>query len=235
MPVKRRPPVLDEQRGGRREGDRHLGLEHEQGERRRPIDRQADEAEHGQRQRDSRQQPQPRQVVPPRQHRRRQHFIHKLHTGASLENPPYLIYGFGGAVSDFSDILYPGDRRDCAKCHVTSPAATYLLPLPANVLATRQTMISSGVETTVGSTPPIQDACLSCHDAADAAGHAQLGGTTVQHHRPGRPTARREAGKQLPGGEGQRRPTSAREPAQFPHSQSKRRRLKAAVAELRDR
>jgi len=105
------------------------------------------------------------------------HFIHKLHTGASLENPPYLIYGFGGAVSDFSDILYPGDRRDCAKCHVTSPAATYLLRLPDGVLATRQTMISSGVETTVGSTPPIQDACLACHDAADAAGHAQLNTT----------------------------------------------------------
>ena len=105
------------------------------------------------------------------------HFIHKLHTGASLENPPYLIYGFGGAVSDFGDILYPGDRRDCAKCHVTSPAVTYLLPLPDGVLATRETMISSGVETTVGSTPPIQDACLACHDAADAAGHAQLNTT----------------------------------------------------------
>ena len=34
-------------------------------------------------------------------------------------------------------------------------------------------MISGGVETLVATTPPIQDACLSCHDADDAAAHAQ--------------------------------------------------------------
>ncbi len=28
------------------------------------------------------------------------------------------------------------------------------------------------VETTIGSIPPIQDACLSCHDADDARAHA---------------------------------------------------------------
>ncbi len=25
------------------------------------------------------------------------HFIHKLHTGASLQHAPYVIYGFGNA------------------------------------------------------------------------------------------------------------------------------------------
>src|SRR4029453_7767482 len=82
------------------------------------------------------------------------HFIHKLHTGASLEHAPYVIYGFGNAPNEFSDVLYPGDRRDCARCHVTSPEATYLLPLPAGALPTPETMISGGIQTLSGLRPP---------------------------------------------------------------------------------
>src|SRR5262249_31423514 len=41
-------------------------------------------------------------------------FIHRLHTGEELESPPYIVYGFGAAVlnftpNDFGDVLYPGD------------------------------------------------------------------------------------------------------------------------------
>lgn len=103
------------------------------------------------------------------------HMLHKIHTGEELAHKPYVIYGFGGSANDFAEVLFPGNRADCEQCH---EAGTYLLPLPAGVLPTVQSEIVGGVETVVGATPPIQDACLSCHDSDDAALHAQLNTTS---------------------------------------------------------
>ena len=49
---------------------------------------------------------------------------------------------------------------------------TQWLPLQPDVLPTRQSEIMGGVDTQVGSIPPIQDACLSCHDDPSTAAHA---------------------------------------------------------------
>lgn len=97
------------------------------------------------------------------------HLLHKVHTGDDLTQRPYVVYGFGPTAHDFGEVLFPGNRADCQRCHLPE---TYLLPLPGGVLPTRQTEIVSGVNTTVGETPPIQDACLSCHDDAATAAHA---------------------------------------------------------------
>ena len=102
------------------------------------------------------------------------HMIHKLHTGASLTHAPYVIYGFGGNANDFSDVLFPGDRRDCASCH---KGTTFQLPLPTGAHPTLLTQVNGANETVVGSTPPIQDACLACHDSDAAAAHAQTNTT----------------------------------------------------------
>jgi OmcA/MtrC family decaheme c-type cytochrome len=102
------------------------------------------------------------------------HLLHKLHTGDDLEGAPYVVYGFGGSAHDFSEIRFPGNRADCEQCHAEG---TQLLPLPAGVAPTRQTEIDGGMETLVGTIPPIQDACLSCHDGESAALHAQLNTT----------------------------------------------------------
>jgi predicted CXXCH cytochrome family protein len=97
------------------------------------------------------------------------HMLHKIHTGENLTQQPYVIYGFNGSVNDFGDVLFPGNRADCEKCHLPD---TFLLPLPPGLLPTRLTKIVSGVNTPVGSIPPIQDACLACHDDAATAVHA---------------------------------------------------------------
>jgi hypothetical protein len=97
------------------------------------------------------------------------HMLHKIHTGEELTQQPYVIYGFRGSVNDFGDVLFPGNRADCEKCHLPG---TFLLPLPAGVLPTQLTQIVGGANTPVGAIPPIQDACLSCHDDAAAAAHA---------------------------------------------------------------
>jgi len=102
------------------------------------------------------------------------HMIHKIHTGNMLEHAPYVIYGFGSSANDFSDVEYPGDRRDCAACHKGN---TFLLPLPDDVHPTLLTQVNGPNETVTGSVPPIQSACLACHDSDVAAAHAETNTT----------------------------------------------------------
>jgi OmcA/MtrC family decaheme c-type cytochrome len=97
------------------------------------------------------------------------HMLHKIHTGVDLTQQPYVIYGFNGSVNNFGDVRFPGNRADCEKCHLPD---TFLLPLPAGLLPTQLTRIMSGANTPVGSIPPIQDACLACHDDPATAAHA---------------------------------------------------------------
>ena len=107
------------------------------------------------------------------------HLLHKVHTGEDLQNKPYMVYGFGSAPKnytafDFSEIRFPGDRRDCATCHVSN---SQLLPLRSGLLPTRLSQIRPGApptETPTGSILPITDACLTCHDSTVAATHAQI-------------------------------------------------------------
>ncbi len=102
------------------------------------------------------------------------HMLHKIHTGEDLEQPSYVIYGFGGSANDFAEVRYPGNRADCEQCHVDG---SQLLPLPSGLLPTAQTEIVGGVDTPAGSVPPVQDACLTCHDSESAAVHAQINTT----------------------------------------------------------
>ena len=95
--------------------------------------------------------------------------IHRLHTGTELTQD-FTIVGFGGTPNNFNGLRFPGDRRDCQKCHTTD----------ANGVGTQQ----------VSETPPagllptitLRDwyspqqhyaaACLGCHDTKPAAAHA---------------------------------------------------------------
>lgn len=46
--------------------------------------------------------------------------VHKIHGAAFLPNrttDPYIITGYGGAVFNFSEIVYPQDVRNCTTCH----------------------------------------------------------------------------------------------------------------------
>ena len=94
-----------------------------------------------------------------------QRLIHHIHRGENLTKD-FTIYGFGGSVNNFNDVRFPGDLRDCQKCHL---AGTYTPPLPLTNLA-------------VQTPPPPQEwytpqqttaaACLGCHDTQEAAAHA---------------------------------------------------------------
>lgn len=81
--------------------------------------------------------------------------IHRIHTGEELERE------FNIAGTDFKEVRFPGDRRNCAKCHAGN---SYEVP-------------SKGVMATVAPRefyspiPPNSAACLGCHDSLDAAAH----------------------------------------------------------------
>jgi OmcA/MtrC family decaheme c-type cytochrome len=96
--------------------------------------------------------------------------IHRIHTGSNLTNS-YVVGG-----TDFKEVTYPGDRRDCTACHV---GTSYQVPLPATNLAV----------TTPNwywtPTLPTAAACLGCHDTTTTAAHAfinttVLGGKSVE-------------------------------------------------------
>jgi OmcA/MtrC family decaheme c-type cytochrome len=93
--------------------------------------------------------------------------IHRIHTGENLTHD-FTIYGFGGSVNNFNEVLFPGDTRDCLKCHATvaSGQQTYELPLGEDLLP---------VPTPRDYYSPMQPtaaACLGCHDTKEAAVHA---------------------------------------------------------------
>jgi OmcA/MtrC family decaheme c-type cytochrome len=92
-----------------------------------------------------------------------QRMIHRIHTGEELTQP-YVIGSFSA-----NEIRYPGDRRDCVKCHTSTG---YLIPLADE----------RGAQ--IGSVPTPNDyfspqgpetaACLGCHDDRPYAAHAYL-------------------------------------------------------------
>ena len=94
--------------------------------------------------------------------------VHKIHTSQDLTSD-YTVYGFRGSVNNFNDVTFPGDRRDCGKCHVNGSQP---LPLSANLLPV------TTPRDYIKITPPATAACLGCHTNESSASHA-LSNTTA--------------------------------------------------------
>jgi OmcA/MtrC family decaheme c-type cytochrome len=98
-----------------------------------------------------------------------QRMIHRIHTGENLTHD-FTIYRYQGSVHNFNGVLFPGDRRDCQKCHTTDPSG----------VGTEQVSETPppGLLPTLTSRDwysPMQHyaaACLGCHDTQAAAAHA---------------------------------------------------------------
>jgi len=104
-----------------------------------------------------------------------QRMIHRIHTGEELTQD-YTIYGFAPAppypANSFNEVTYPGDRRNCIKCHAGNNLNTTNLPTPLgtlDVVTQRDYFSPRG---------PGTAACTGCHDDRDTAAHAYLNTTT---------------------------------------------------------
>jgi OmcA/MtrC family decaheme c-type cytochrome len=89
--------------------------------------------------------------------------IHSIHRGENLANP-YVL-----GTTNYKDVRFPGDLRDCTTCHL---AGTYMVE---NVGAQTAVASPGGFTKTTG---PIAAACQGCHDDLATASHA-LANTTV--------------------------------------------------------
>jgi OmcA/MtrC family decaheme c-type cytochrome len=98
--------------------------------------------------------------------------IHRIHRGENLENKPYIIYGFSGP-DDFSELRFPGDLRDCEKCHVEGTQLIPPFPGPAIGAIVAHLDPATGNEIVDGRLGPINTVCTACHDGDDAAAHVE--------------------------------------------------------------
>ena len=129
---------------------------------------------------------------------------HKVHSGASLpsvvadttnhglvptQGIGYVIYGYGGSVNNFNDIVWPQDTRNCTTCHNTADANTpQAINYTTTVTAAACTTCHDNIDFTAasvvkhaGTAGPIADStCLNagCHSATSP-GVAAVGGGNV--------------------------------------------------------
>ena len=85
--------------------------------------------------------------------------IHSIHRGENLANS-YIL-----GTTNYREVRFPGDLRDCSTCHVDG---SYQVD---NVGAQAPVANPGGF---IPSTPPISAACLGCHDNKSAAAHAAI-------------------------------------------------------------
>ena len=90
--------------------------------------------------------------------------IHRIHTGEDL-TVDFTVYGYRSSVHNYNDVVFPGDLRACATCHIDG---SYNVPTPEG---------SQAVHTDRSYYTPTQPAgaaCLACHSTVDAAAHAYV-------------------------------------------------------------
>jgi OmcA/MtrC family decaheme c-type cytochrome len=90
--------------------------------------------------------------------------IHSIHRGDELTNP-YVL-----GTTNYQEVRFPGDLRDCNTCHVGNSYR------PENVGAAAMVASPGGF---TPATPPIAAACLGCHDDKPAASHALANTTSL--------------------------------------------------------
>jgi len=98
--------------------------------------------------------------------------IHKIHSGDTLPSVEaggfYGIFGYGNTFTNFSDVVYPQDKRNCQTCHEESDEDT---PQASNWRKTVNTAVCSACHDNVnwttgqnhGGVAATDEQCETCH------------------------------------------------------------------------
>ena len=93
-------------------------------------------------------------------------YIHKIHMGKNLPSVvaggKYIIYGYHDSLHDYSDINFPQDVNNCAKCHAGTLTKDQNPPVITSALTPQGDDWQE---------VPTMQACGSCHDNVDFATH----------------------------------------------------------------
>ena len=123
--------------------------------------------------------------------------IHAIH-GASVRTVPWIIYGYGNSVNNFSDVRFPGIINDCNQCHINNG---YQVPLPGGVMGTTIDTLATvaqsspyGTQDFFGTTKgvptdaadqtayeritPTASVCSACHTSTLAKAHMEQNGAS---------------------------------------------------------
>jgi len=107
------------------------------------------------------------------------YMIHSIHDGNNLglAGVPYVVYGYGGSVNNFTDVVYPGYLNRCDACHV---GASYY---PVDDTAVQATTFMTGLSTQVPNpTTPGNPIATSANYAVCASCHQDYGFTSAKAH-----------------------------------------------------
>ena len=93
-------------------------------------------------------------------------YIHKIHDGANLPSVvaggKYIIYGYRDSLHDYSDVEFPQDINNCAKCHAGTLTESQNPPVITSTLTPQGDNWQE---------VPTMQACGSCHDNVDFSTH----------------------------------------------------------------
>jgi OmcA/MtrC family decaheme c-type cytochrome len=104
--------------------------------------------------------------------------VHRIHDGANAvpagAKTPYIVVGHGGALSDFSGVLFPGMSpsgsapylQDCALCH--TGGSEQKMPVGLNLVQDPQGWIQAATGNPV---QPASSACSGCHVSEAESAH----------------------------------------------------------------
>jgi OmcA/MtrC family decaheme c-type cytochrome len=110
-------------------------------------------------------------------------FVHRIHTGDRVGSAeldlarPFVVYD-AGLPRFFDDVRFPNDLANCALCHVSGTNEIEAVPSGARSTVANETasLVHAGTAAPVPgeeSVPPVQAACLGCHDTGAAQLHAR--------------------------------------------------------------
>ena len=98
--------------------------------------------------------------------------IHKIHSGETLPSVVaggfYGIFGFGNTFHDYSDLVYPQDKRNCQTCHEesdedTPQASNWRLTVNREACGSCHDDVNFDTGANHGGVAATDDACITCH------------------------------------------------------------------------
>ena len=98
--------------------------------------------------------------------------IHKIHAGETLPSVEaggfYGIFGFGNVFTDFGDVVYPQDKRNCTTCHEetdtdTPQASNWRLTVNRETCSSCHDNVNFATGANHGGVAATDDTCTACH------------------------------------------------------------------------